>query len=391
MNASIKQFNALLVKEFKEAFRDKRALMVALSMAFFLPVMLMFLSNFMIEKSIDNPAVYVKFTGAEYAPKLVKSLEDKNVLAFIDVPAEDKRQWDMQSIELIIPANYAGNMADGRPIDIMLQADFTKQSLVPPLMRIESVIQKHSLAIGYKRLLVRGIDTNLLQPIALQKQDTALPSSNAMMISTMLGMYLLLAAFLSGLSIAIDSSAGERERNVLEMLLCQPVSTFKIVLAKITCASSVSVLSIAIMLSLTSFSMTFVDLSKLGVSFNIDITTFLVLVLLLTPVCFLATAFQLFFSFQAKSFKEAQSTVSMLIMVPSTIPFVMMFMDSKPAWLNYTPIAGHSLLMEDIFKGLPIDWFAFAATTILTLTIIAVLVTTLSVRLKSEKVVMALS
>ena len=160
MNASIKQFNALLVKEFKEAFRDKRALMVALSMAFFLPVILMFLSNFMIEKSIDNPAVYVKFTGAEYAPKLVKSLEDKNVLAFIDVPAEDKRQWDMQSIELIIPANYAGNMADGRPIDIMLQADFTEQLLAAPLMRIESVIQKHSLAIGYKRLLVRGIDKN---------------------------------------------------------------------------------------------------------------------------------------------------------------------------------------------------------------------------------------
>ena len=69
----------------------------------------------------------------------------------------------------------------------------------------------------------------------------------------------------------------------------------------------------------------------------------------------------------------------------------MMFMDSKPAWLNYSPIAGHSLLMEDIFKGLPIDWFAFAVTTISTLSIVAVLVTTLSVRLKSEKVVMALS
>lgn len=391
MNADVKQFNALLTKELKEAFRDKRALMVALSMAFLLPVMLMFMSNFMIEKSVDNPPVYVQFTGAEYAPKLIKSLQDKNILDFSDVPAEDKRQWDMQSVEMIIPASYAADMAQGRPIDVTLRADFTEQSLAAPLMRIDSVIQKHSLAIGYKRLLVRGIDTNLLQPITLQKQDTALPSSNAMMISIMLGMYLLLAAFMSGLSIAIDSSAGERERNVLEMLLCQPVSTLKIVLAKITCASSVSVLSIAIMLSLTSFAMTFVDLSKLGMSFNIDIATFMLLVFLLVPVCFLATAFQLFFSFQAKSFKEAQSTVSMLIMVPTTIPFVMMFMDSKPAWLSYAPIAGHSLLMEDIFKGLPIDWLALAVTTVLTLALVTALVITLSVRLKSEKVVMALS
>jgi sodium transport system permease protein len=391
MNASIKQFNALLIKELKEAYRDKRALMVALSAAFFIPVLMVILVNILITKSVDNPAVYVKFTGAEYAPKLINALEDKNVLAFIDVPAEDERQWGMQSIEMNIPATYAEDMAEGRPIDISLRADFTEQSLAPPLMRIESVIQKHSLAIGYKRLLVRGIDTKLLQPIALQKQDTALPSSNAMMISTMLGISLLLVAFMSGLSIAVDSSAGERERNILEMLLCQPVSTLKIVLAKVTCVSSISVLSIAIMVSLTSFATNFIDLSKLGMSFNIDITTFSVLMLLLIPICFLAAILQLFFAFQAKSFKEAQATVSMLIVVPTTIPYAMMFMDSKPAWLSYAPIAGHSLLMEDIFKGLPIDWFAFAATTMSTLTIVAVLVTTLSVRLRSEKVVMALS
>ncbi|PCH96944.1 MAG: protein NatB [Gammaproteobacteria bacterium] len=387
----MQQFYALLLKELKEAFRDKRALMVALSLAFFLPVMMMFMSNFMIEKSIDNPEVYVQFTGVEYAPKLIKLLNDINILSFADVPADDKRQWDMQSIELNIPATYAQDMADGKPINITLRADFTEQSLAVPLMRIERTIQKYSMTIGYKRLLVRGIDTRLLQPITLQKQNTALPSSNAMMISMMLGIYLLLAAFMSGLSIAIDSSAGERERNVLEMLLCQPVSTLKIVLAKLTCASSVAVLSIAIMLSLTSFSMTFVDLSKLGMSFNIDFSTFIVLMILLIPVCFLATALQLFFAFQAKSFKEAQSTVSMLIMVPASIPFVMMFMDSKPAWADYVPIAGQSLLMEDIFKGLPIDWFAFASTTAITIALIAALVVTLSVRLKSEKVVLALS
>ncbi|WP_057830290.1 ABC transporter permease [Colwellia sp. TT2012] len=391
MNASIRQFNALLIKELKEAYRDKRALMVALSMAFFLPVLMVIVVNIVITKSVDNPAVYVQFTGAEYAPKLIKALQDKNILAFADVPSEDKRQWQQQSIELKIPESYAQDMAEGRPIDIILRADFTEQSLGVPLRRIDNIIQKHSMAIGYKRLLVRGIDTKLLQPIALQKQDTALPSSNAMMISMMLGISLLLLAFMSGLSIAIDSSAGERERNILEMLLCQPVSTLKIVLAKMTCVSSVSILSIAIMLSLTSFAMNFIDLSKLGMSFNIDLTTFSVLMLLLIPICFLAAILQLFFAFQAKSFKEAQATVSMLIAVPTTIPYAMMFMDSKPAWLSYAPIAGHSLLMEDIFKGLPIDWFAFAATTALTLALIAALVVTLSIRLKSEKVVMALS
>jgi sodium transport system permease protein len=35
------QFKALLIKELKEAFRDKRALMVALSMALLMPVLLL--------------------------------------------------------------------------------------------------------------------------------------------------------------------------------------------------------------------------------------------------------------------------------------------------------------------------------------------------------------
>ena len=69
------QFKALFVKELKEAFRDKRALMVAMSMALMMPVILMVMSKVVIDKFIDNPPVYVKFSGAEFAPKLVKALK----------------------------------------------------------------------------------------------------------------------------------------------------------------------------------------------------------------------------------------------------------------------------------------------------------------------------
>ncbi len=53
--------------------------------------------------------------------------------------------------------------------------------------------------IGSKRLIVRGIDPRLLQPINIVEQDTAEPSSNAVFISMMLGLYVLMAAFMSGL------------------------------------------------------------------------------------------------------------------------------------------------------------------------------------------------
>lgn len=385
------QLKALMVKEFKEAFRDRRALMVAMSMALLMPVMIMVMLKVAIKEAVDNPAVYVKYTGEQHAPKLIKALTDENILSFADVPEDEERNWNERNIELTIPDTFIADMAAGKPIELTLRADYNEKSLSSPIRRIKDIIREHSLTIGYKRLLVRGVDIKLLQPIKLLEQDTSLPSSNAVMISLILGVYLMMAAFMSGLPVAIDSSAGERERNVLEMLLCQPVSTLKIVLAKLSCASSISIISIMLMLVLTSVAMNFVDLTKIGATFNIDATTFITLLLLLVPICFLAASLQLLFAFQAKSFKEAQSTVTMLIMAPSFIPFALMMMDDKPAWINWMPISGQSLLMEDVFKGLPVDWNALLFTSVATLGLTAALVLILAKRLTSEKVVMSLS
>ena len=385
------QFKALLIKELKEAFRDKRALMVALSMALLMPVFIVGMSKYSISQALDNPPVYVKFTGAEFAPKLITALASDNVLSFADIPEDERRNWNKRNIEMTIPENFSQDMREGNIIDLVLKADFQEKSLMSPLRRINNVVNEYAQAIGYKRLLVRGIDVRLLKVINVQQQDTALPSSNAMMISLMLGIYLMMSAFLSGVAVSIDASAGERERNVLEMLLCQPVSTFKIVLAKLMCSSSIAIISIVLMLVLTTVAVDFVDLTKIGASFDISGLTFVALLLLLIPICFLASALQLFFAFQAKTFKEAQSTVTMLIMVPSFIPIAMMMMDNKPAWAEWVPISGQSLIMENLFKGLAIDWATLFFTGATTLVIAGLLVITLAKKLTSEKVVMSLS
>ena len=385
------QLKALLIKEFKEAFRDKRALMVAMSMALLMPLGIMVMLNIVIKEAVDNPAIYVKYSGEQNAPKLIKALKDENILSFANAPEDEIRNWTQRNIELTIPDNFAKDMAAGKPIELTLRADYNEKSLASPIRRIKDVIRNHSLKIGTKRLLVRGIDIKLLQPITLLEQDTALPSSSAMIITMMLGLYLMMAAFASGLAISIDSSAGERERNVLEMLLCQPVSTLKIVLAKLSCASSISIIAIMLMLILTSLAMNFVDLTKIGATFSLDANTFMMLLTLLIPICFLATSLQLLFAFQAKSFKEAQSTVTMLIMIPSFIPIALTVMDNKPAWVDWLPISGQSMIMEDVFKGLPIDWSALLFTSATTIGLTAALVLVLAKKLTSEKVVMSLS
>ena len=391
MSLDLIQLKALVIKEYREAFRDKRALMVALMMAILAPVGIMVMSKIMIEKLVDEPPVYVNFVGAEYAPKLITHFSDKNLLSISDAPEDEKSIWQQRNITVKIPADYAADMAEGKPIKLHLQADFTDKAVQPPVRRINNAVRNFSMSIGYKRLLLRGVDIRLLNPVKLVEQDTSKPDATFMLISMMLGIYLMLAAFMSGLSVAIDSSAGERERNVLEMLLCQPVSTLKIVLAKLISASTVAVIGVLLILILTSVSVGFVDLTKIGATFSLDLSTAAVLLLLLLPICFFASACQLFVAFQTKSFKEAQSTVGMLIGIPAFIPFVVSMMDDRPLWLNWLPIAGQSMIIENIFKGVDVDWLAVFATSGVTIAITVALVLALAKKLQSEKVVMALS
>jgi len=113
--------------------------------------------------------------------------------------------------------------------------------------------------------------------------------------------------------------------------------------------------------------------------------------LLLLPICFFASALQLFVAFQSKNFKEAQSMVSMIIMLPAMVPVIMMIVDDTPKWLDWLPISGQSLIMEDLFKGLPVSWALLGFTGLVTITMTALLVLLMAKKLRSEKVVLALS
>jgi len=385
------QFKALLSKELKEAFRDKRAMLMAMMMAVMAPIMIFAMSKIMIKEAVEKPAVYLKVSGAEYAPKLINALSLENILLFSDVPGDKKGIWDERNLTLTIPESFNQDMLNGKAIDIYLSADYSEKANLSPVRRIKNSIYQYARGIGFQRLLVRGIDVQLLRVINLIEQDSSLPNSNAMIISMMLGLYLLMAAFMSGLPVAIDASAGERERNVLEMLLCQPVSTIKIVSAKLCCASFIACIGVSLTLSLTSFSVSFIDLTKIGASFSLDSLTVTSLFLLLLPICFFASALQLFVAFQSKNFKEAQSMVSMIIMLPAMVPVIMMFVDDKPKWLEWLPISGQSLIMEDLFKGLPVSWSLMGYTGLVTTAMTVLLVLLMAKKLRSESVVLSLS
>ena len=84
------QFNALLKKELREAFRDRRALMVAMLMAIMAPIMIYVISIVVIKETVARPPIYVKLSGESFAPKLIKAFKENNILFSFSVPVYDK-------------------------------------------------------------------------------------------------------------------------------------------------------------------------------------------------------------------------------------------------------------------------------------------------------------
>ncbi len=81
------------------------------------------------------------------------------------------------------------------------------------------------------------------------------------------------------------------------MLLCQPVSTVKIVTAKLCCASLIACIGVLLTLSLTSFSVSFIDLTKIGASFNLNTLTITALFIVVIAYLFLCIGFTAFCRF----------------------------------------------------------------------------------------------
>ena len=122
-----------------------------------------------------------------------------------------------------------------------------------------------------------------------------------------------------------------------------------------------------------------VPLQELGVRFRFGSDIVVAALAAALPMAFLASGLQIFIASFARSFKEAQSYLGMMMLVP-TLPavFTVIYPITNQWWLSPIPIIGQHLLLNDILGGkqpgaLP---FVLAGVSALTLGLVMVYLTT---------------
>ena len=156
--------------------------------------------------------------------------------------------------------------------------------------------------------------------------------------------------------LAIDTTAGERERGSLEALLINPVARKELVLGKLGAIVAFTVFSLTGTLVAFALMLTYVPLEDfLGTRISLDLGALLAIFIISLPMTMLAGALQMIISSFARSFKEAQSYLGFLPLIPALPGMFLAFVPVKPTiWMMTIPTFGQQLLINQLLREEPV-------------------------------------
>jgi sodium transport system permease protein len=353
---------AVFAKEFLENLRDRRTLLSALLFGpLFGPLLFGLMVSRMLEQSVVESDVPLKITisGGHYAPGLIRYLEGRGVRLTRQELSEDEARAAVRNrrsqVVLLVPADYPRLFVDARPAPILLFADSSDSQTRKIADRAKAMLGAYGSTIAQLRLEMRGVSPLLSIPIAVNEVDIATPAGRAVVVLGFMTYFVLFALLMGGLYLAIDSTAGERERGSLEALLSLPVARSALVGGKILATCAYMCISLA--LSLTAFVCVFrfVPLERIGMSANLGFGTALIFFGICLPFVPLgATLMTLVASF-TRTYREAQTYLTAVLLVPTLpIAFASIYSLKTKSSLMIIPSLSQHLLMTSVLKDEPI-------------------------------------
>ncbi len=354
----------VLVKELRDIARDHRTLALTLLLGPLLfPALILGMGSLVekrtktqIDKTLEVPVV-----GMERAPNLVAFLATRGIKA---VPPPQDLEGDIREqkvdVALRISDSFAQDWHAGRPALVEVMLDSTRRDADIPGRRLTVALSAYSGQVGALRLLARGIDPSVAQPVNAGTLDLATPEAKrGMLLSVMLPYFLIISAFLGGAALVLDATAGERERQTLEPLLATPASRGAIVSGKILAACLLGLCSLLLSLLAIKFSAQLA--TGMARTLDMSLLSMARMLFVLLPMLLFGTSLLTFLAAAAKSLKEAQSHMTWLMLLPM-VPTIMLMANPIKAqlWQFSVPFLAQNQLLLKVIRDEPISMQVWA-------------------------------
>jgi sodium transport system permease protein len=260
--------------------------------------------------------------------------------------------------------------------------------------RIETALNQLKEAKIKNELQRAGVPERILTPFTMEKVNTAPPQKmSGMFIGTMIGYMFVTFMLMGAMYPAIDMTAGEKERRTMEMLLSSPAGRGEIVFGKILVAITASFT--ASVLTIISFGISFFFGMKgfksgrqpqLIMEIPLDAKTFGLIFVSIIPMAILSATLMIAIATMAKSYKEAQSYLTPLLLVAIIPAMVSLIPGVKlNAGMALIPIVNFSQLIKEIMLG-DWSWTGFTLTLLSNLIYAAIAFTAAVMVFKNERI-----
>ena len=351
-------------KEVLETLRDRRTLVSLLLGPLFGPVLFAVLINMMVSRNLTSleETLELPMLGAELAPNLVVYLRARGIDELADHGITSLEQATTavaggeHDIVLLVDEQFAADFGTDRAARVTLIFDRSKSRSGSRVSRLRNAVDAYGQQIGALRLVANGVDPTLLRPLVVDELDVSTPASRSALMLGVLTYFLLFATLTGGLHLAIDTTAGERERKSLEPLLTLPVTRASLIVGKMMATVCFMLASLALTLAAFTVALRQLPLEQIGMSSNFGVGTSAVAFLLLCPFAPLGAALMTTVASFTKTYREAQTYLTFVLLVP-TLPLAFATLlniepDPKLMWI---PSLSQHLLITTLIKDQPLD------------------------------------
>ena len=321
-------------KEVKDLTRDKRTIITSILIPMLLIPMINIIMGGGAEKFTkdlsENVTIALSQTSnTDEVRQLVqdKLLKDNANLKLVETndPEEALKNEQVRCI-LDFEEGFSAKLKQGKPFRITLRYDESKTKSQASVDIVTEAINTFKAGIVSERIAALGLNEEILQPVVIERSNISVNKAGSNMILLML-LPLMIGMLVSigGIPAATDLVAGEKERNTFEPLLTTMPNRGSLLMGKylaVTLFSFVSVIAIVAGMAIGYF----INPNTLTMGMDSQIAGFqvqpLAVIMALAITIALGMTFsgiQIALSAFAKSYKEAQTYMSFL-MLAAMIP-----------------------------------------------------------------------
>jgi len=350
----------IFAKEIKEVLRDKRMLYLIILLPFFLyPVLFTLIGGVgasQQEKLIQQEITVWVSPNAVDTPLPDLLAQDPSLKVEMKAFSEADLEGQKRTMGIQLPDDYQERLNNGKSAEIVIYADQSQDVLN---MR-ERILQNQLSGLGDQllndRLASKALSPEFANPLTINSVDLSPEESGDRMMIAFLPMMILLFIFIGCIYIAIDITAGEKERRTLQTLFTTTASTKEIVAGKFLAVAAVgivsatmNILSLVVAMNIQAY---LLEEEAAGMAMNLAPTAWVWLVILVLLTTLFLGALSLAVVLLANSYKEAQSYVSPLMMVV-LIPAMMAIMPGVELNMQTAliPVFNVALSIVAILKG----------------------------------------